>query len=264
MNFNNLINFKDLKKEAKSFKNRKPFNYLVVDNFFDTKFANKLEKEIPNYNDTIWHEYDNPIEVKKLTNNWNNFKTNTYITFSYLTSNTFSEKLEKLLNIKNLINDPGLHGGGIHLHKDGGKLNPHLDYYIHPKNNCIRKLNLLIYLNKNWKEKNGGHLGFWEKKDKKLNLQKEILPKFNRAIIFDTSTNSWHGLSREVKCLKNMSRKHLAVYYLIKNNNKLKGRKKALFEATEDQKDNKEVQKLIKIRSNEKLWELEKTKINKK
>ena len=47
MNFNNLINFKDLKKEAKSFKNRKPFNYLVVDNFFDTKFANKLEKEIP-------------------------------------------------------------------------------------------------------------------------------------------------------------------------------------------------------------------------
>ena len=264
MNISNLINFKGLRKEAKLFKKRKPFNYLVVDNFFETKFANKLEKEIPKYDDNIWHEYNNQIEVKKLTNNWNNFKTNTYMTFSYLISKEFSKTLEKVLKINNLINDPGLHGGGIHLHRNGGKLNPHLDYYIHPKNNCIRKLNLLIYLNKNWKEKNGGHLGFWDRENKELVLKKEILPKFNRAIIFDTSTNSWHGLSREVKCKKNMSRKHLAVYYLIRNNKKINGRKKALFEVTADQKDNKEVQKLIKLRSNDKLWEIEKKKINKK
>ncbi len=264
MNFNKLINFNNLKKEAKLFKKNKPFNYLVVDDFFESNFAKKLESEIPNYNDNIWHEYNNPIEVKKLTNNWNNFKTNTYVTFSYLTSDKFTNILEKILNIKNLINDPGLHGGGIHVHKNGGKLNPHLDYFIHPKNNCIRKLNLLIYLNKNWKEKNGGHLGFWEKNNNKLILKKEILPKYNRAVIFDTSTNSWHGLSREVKCGINMSRKHLAVYYLVKNNNKIRGRKKALFEATEDQKNNIEVKNLIKIRSNEKLWEIEKKKINKK
>ena len=139
MNFNTLINFKDLKKEAKLFKKRKPFNYLIVDNFFDTTFAKKLEKEIPRYNDEIWHEYNNPIEVKKLSNNWNNFQNYTYNVFSYLTSEKFSKVLEKNLKIKNLINDPGLHGGGIHIHKNGGKLNPHLDYYIHPKNFCIRK-----------------------------------------------------------------------------------------------------------------------------
>ena len=48
----------------------------------------------------------------------------------------------------------------MHVHKNDGKLNPHLDYYIHLKNKQIRTLNLLIYLYKNWKVKNGGHLGF--------------------------------------------------------------------------------------------------------
>ena len=264
MNFHSLINLKGLKKEAKLFKKRKPFNYLIIDNFLDTSFANKLEKEIPNYNDEMWHEYNNPIEFKKLTNNWNHFKSNTYNIFSYLTSEKFSKELETNLKIRNIINDPGLHGGGIHIHKNGGKLNPHLDYFIHPKNNCIRKLNLLIYLNKNWKESYGGHLGFWEKKKGGLILKKEILPKFNRAVIFDTSKNSWHGLSREVKSKNKIYRKHFAVYYLINNKGNLNGRKKALFEATNDQKNNLEIRNLIKIRSNQKLWELEKKKINKK
>ena len=53
MNFNKLINFNNLKKEAKLFKKNKPFNYLVVDDFFESNFAKKLESEIPNYNDNI-------------------------------------------------------------------------------------------------------------------------------------------------------------------------------------------------------------------
>ena len=92
---------------------------------------------------------------------------------------------------------------------------------------------------------------------------KEIFPKFNRAVIFDTSQNSWHGLSRVVKCNKNQHRKHFAVYYLVENKGKVDGRKKALFAPTKDQEKNKKVQQLIKIRADEK-WEEEKKKINKK
>ena len=264
MNFNQLINFSSLEKEAKKFKLKKPFNYCIVDNFFKLSFAKKLESEIPNYSQDIWHGYNNAIEYKKLTNNWNHFNENTYSTFAYLVSEHFSRKLENILKIKKIINDPGLHGGGMHIHKNGGKLNPHLDYYIHPKKNEIRKVNLIIYLSSNWKEKNGGHLGFWKKNKEKLNLYKEILPKFNRAVFFDTSQDSWHGLSQEVKCEKNMYRKSFAIYYLIKNNQNKIIRKKALFETTESQKNNQEVKDLIKIRSNEKLWEIEKKRINKR
>ena len=112
-----------------------------------------------------------------------------------------------------------MHGGGWHIHANNGNLNPHLDYTIHPKMKYQRRLNLIIYLEQTYREKYGGHLGFWSH-DKINNLPKhlckEIFPKFNRAIIFDTSQNSWHGLSTPVKLPKNKFRKSIAVYYLSK------------------------------------------------
>ncbi|MBL6791229.1 MAG: 2OG-Fe(II) oxygenase [Methylophilaceae bacterium] len=82
-----------------------------------------------------------------------------------------------------------------------------------------RRLNLIIYLEESYKDKYGGHLGFWSHDKKNYlpkNLIKEIYPKFNRAVIFDTSQNSWHGLSTIVKVPKNKLRKSIAIYYLSK------------------------------------------------
>ena len=63
---------------------------------------------------------------------------------------------------------------------NGGKLNPHLDYSMHPKLPLQRKINLIVYLNKNWKEGWGGELGLWSsendgKSPKKL---KQLFPVF--------------------------------------------------------------------------------------
>jgi hypothetical protein len=38
-----------------------------------------------------------------------------------------------VLSVCPLVADLGLHGGGLHSHARGGKLNVHLDYDIHPK-----------------------------------------------------------------------------------------------------------------------------------
>jgi len=77
------------------------------------------------------------------------FRSETYKIFHYLSSNKFLKFLKNLTNIKNLIPDVGLHGGGLHIHGSGGKLNIHLDYSIHPKLKLQRKLNLILYLNPN-------------------------------------------------------------------------------------------------------------------
>ena len=42
-----------------------------------------------------------------------------------------------------LLPDNGLNGGGWHIHANGGKLNPHLDYSMHPKLPYQRKIILL-------------------------------------------------------------------------------------------------------------------------
>ena len=250
--FKKLVNISNFKKSLKNFYNEKPFDHCVIDNFLNHKVAKKLEKDFPDYNSKIWQGYNNPIEVKKLCNNWNFFPKETYKVMSYFNSPEFISILEKqIFNNKKLYNDIGLNGGGWHIHKQGGKLNTHLDYSMHPKLDFQRKLNLIVYLNSNWKTSWGGSLGLWENKSSKKpgKLIKSIVPKFNRAILFDTTQNSWHGLPEPIKCPKNQFRKSLAIYYLCKKPKKVSKRGKALFSPSESQKGNKNILKLIKLRS---------------
>jgi Rps23 Pro-64 3,4-dihydroxylase Tpa1-like proline 4-hydroxylase len=250
----NFINLNNLKKSFKYYKKNYPFDYCVCDDFLKYNFAKKLLSEFPHYDQKdYWHEYNNDIEVKKTCNDWNKFEKNTYIIFTLLNSPNFIEILKKNAKIKNLYSDNGLNGGGLHTHKNGGKLNRHLDYSIHPKINLQRKINFLLYLNVDWKNTYGGELGFWTESSKKKSpdkLIKIIEPKFNRAVFFDTTMNSWHGLVNPVKAPKNKFRQSLAVYYLTDIKNKIDKRSRALFAPDESQKKNKKVLNLIKKRAN--------------
>ena len=130
-------------------------------------------------------------------------------------------------------------------------MNTHLDYSIHPKLDLQRKLNLLVYLNSNWKSTWGGFLGLWgnETSKKPGKLIKSIEPKFNRAVIFDTTQNSWHGLPKPITCPNNQYRKSIAIYYLCKKNKNVSKRGKALFSPTNEQTNDKKIIDLIKRRS---------------
>lgn len=247
-----FINEKKLSFALEQFSQEGPFDHWIIDDFFELEFAKQLEQDFPDYNSSLWQNYNNAIEIKKLNNIWNFFPKTTYQVLSYLNSDKFVSILEENIYKKNkLYSDMGINGGGWHIHKSGGKLNTHLDYSIHPKLGLQRKFNLIIYLNSNWIEDWGGSLGFWGNKSSKKpgKLVKSINPKFNRAIIFDTTQNSWHGLPSPIDCPKNEYRKSLAVYYLCDPPKKISNRGKALFAPTDEQKNNKEVLELIKKRA---------------
>ena len=91
--------------------------------------------------------------------------------------------------------------------KNGGYLNIHADFNQHPQMKLDRRLNILIYLNHNWKEDNGGHLELWDKNMKKC--EKKILPIFNRMVIFITTDFSYHGNPNKIKVDENNSRKSI-------------------------------------------------------
>ena len=72
-------------------------------------------------NQKIWQGYDNPIEVKKLCNNWNLFPADTYSAFIYFNSQEWLNYLSsKLTGGRKLFSDSGLSGGGWHTHRRGG------------------------------------------------------------------------------------------------------------------------------------------------
>jgi Rps23 Pro-64 3,4-dihydroxylase Tpa1-like proline 4-hydroxylase len=228
----------------------KPFSHLVIDDFLIENFAAEVAQEFPLYDDPSWKIYNNPLEIKKLQNHWDKFGINTYRLLSYLNSREFISKLECLTNCE-LFADIGLNGGGLHSHKKGGKLNTHLDYSIHPKLGLERRLNLILYITPDWREEWGGSLGLWSS-DEAGNIDKlikSIWPKFNRAVLFDTSQNSWHGLPAPIECPEGTTRNSIAVYYLCVPRETASKRGKALFTPYEEQKIDPEILELIKARS---------------
>ena len=107
-------------------------------------------------------------------------------------------------------------------------------------------------MNPNWKKDWGGALGLWDNESPKKpgKLVASIWCKFNRAVIFDTTQNSWHGLPEPLKCPNNECRKSLAAYFLCDAPDNIDDRGKALFAPTKEQENDKEILDLIKKRSN--------------
>lgn len=249
---NNVINLQSIEEQIANFGKSGPFDHVVIENFFDEDFAKYLAQDFPDFDSEVWHQYSNAIEIKKTCNNWNVFTEKTYQAFAYLNSDEFVSYLsDRLFLGKQLYSDAGLNGGGLHIHKQGGKLNTHLDYSLHPKLKLQRKFNIIVYLNPNWLPSWGGALGFWGNSSAKMpgNLEKSIDCLFNRAVIFDTTDNSWHGLPEPVVCPEKEARKSIAVYYLCEPEENVDTRGKALFAPTKDQENDQNVLELIKNRS---------------
>jgi Rps23 Pro-64 3,4-dihydroxylase Tpa1-like proline 4-hydroxylase len=126
-----------------------------------------------------------------------------------------------------------------------------LDYSIHPKLKLQRKLNLILYVTENWNPEWGGGLELWShnnqtnRPDKKIKTLDNI---FNRAVLFDTTQNSWHGFPEPLECPEGVYRKSLAVYYLTEPPEGTDPRPRALYAPTEEQENNPEILKLIEER----------------
>lgn len=240
-------------QKSEEFRSSQPFNHIVIDDFLEPDIANKVLSEFPNYDDSVWSaHWKNAIEDKKGLNHWDRFGTTTYQVFSYLMSNLWIDCLKDLTGIQNIYGDIGLHGGGLHAHEKGGNLNIHLDYSIHPKLGLLRKFNIILYVTPDWDPAWGGGLQLWSHdwvNNKPKECVKEIENKFNRAVIFDTTQNSWHGLPQNLICPKGIIRRSLAAYYLTDANVNSDPRGKALFAPRKDQENDESVIDLIEKRS---------------
>jgi len=229
---------------------KEPFEYFIFDNFISHENALKLSKEFLHFDSPHWYDYDNPLEVKKTCNNWYHFPPMTYSFFQELNTD-MCDAIRYFLGLDELYPDMGLHGGGWHIHGRGGKLNIHLDYAVHPKLKLKRQYNLIYYLTPDWNPKWGGNLEFWSH-DESTNKPKEKIKTidnvFNRAVIFNTAQNSWHGFSEPINCPEGIYRKSIATYYLTTASPGTPNRQRALYAPTKEQENDKEVLKLIKKR----------------
>jgi len=188
-----------------------PFPHVVLDDFLPEPVARRVVAEFPAPGTLEWMRFDDASGNKLASRGDRHIPEFTRGVLSQLNSSLFLQFLETLTGIAGLIPDPYLEGGGLHQIERGGFLKIHADFNRHPTLRLDRRLNLLLYLNADWREDYGGHLELWERSMKRC--EKSVLPSFNRCVVFSTTDWAYHGHPEPLRCPEGMTRKSLALYY---------------------------------------------------
>lgn len=197
-------------QNADHYQSAKPFAHGVYDNVFEDSLLSQIIEEFA-IDQSVWRKFGSKYEAKSQMSSDQHLLPFSRALIHNLNSAPFLLFLEHLTGIENLIPDPYLHGAGLHKSKKGGKLGVHIDFNRHRKMNVQRRINVLIYLNKDWDSSWGGDFELWD--EAKLACEKKIAPLFNRMAIFSTTETSFHGHPHPLTCPDNRERLSIALYY---------------------------------------------------
>jgi DNA-binding transcriptional MerR regulator len=200
-------------EKAEAYKKAEPFPHIVLDNLFSPQGLETVLAHFPAPDYVEWNQQqDKPFQPRKQGRLDVDVLPASlrYILYQF-NSKPMLQFLEKLTGIGGLIPDAYFFGGGLHQILPGGFLEVHTDFNKHPLNGLNRRLNLLVYLNKEWEDAYNGHLELWQPDMTKC--VKKIAPVFNRTVVFSTTEISFHGHPEILKCPENMTRKSMAFYY---------------------------------------------------
>src|SRR5215469_12539062 len=198
----------------------KPFRHVLIDSFFAESFAARLLADFPLFDPAlakneiyggVWGKAANP-EIRAIAPVYREL-------YDLISENPFLKLLEQITDIPDLLFDSGMYGGGTHENLHGQDLDPHVDFNFDETQQLHRRLNLIVYLNKDWQAEWGGSLELHSNPRKPDgNTCQSFSPIFNRGILFETSEHSWHGFPRIDLPIgeRHRSRKSISIYLYTK------------------------------------------------
>ena len=200
-------------KEHETYVVNAPFSHIVIDEFFEPEAMDEVLAEVDAVDRS--KRYAKFLDRETGHNKFAFFPDavgpKTAHLAQCLNSGPFLAYLEKLTGIPNLIADPSYFGGGVHWIDNGGYLEVHADFNHLKKYNLARRINLLLYLNKDWKDEYNGYLELWDRPT--MTKRKTVAPLFNRAVIFSTVKEALHGHPTPLSAPPGVARRSLALYY---------------------------------------------------
>lgn len=209
-----LIDIETLEKQSErlqqEFSSNAPFPHVLLDSLLSADTLNSLSDAFPT---DSWPHWSNRLEGEHISRVYaceaiEKIPEPIDRLILELSSAPFLRFLSKITGITNLLPDPNLHGGGLHMVAPGGYLTPHTDFHIKENAPRYRQLNLIIYLNRDWQEDNGGQFELWDRKGDRV--EKKVPPELGTCFLFKTDINSLHGYSQPVK---NRLRRSIALFY---------------------------------------------------
>jgi 2-oxoglutarate-Fe(II)-dependent oxygenase superfamily protein len=197
---------------APRYRSASPFPHIVLDGFLDARAVHAAIEEFPPLDGGGWISYLHVNERKFSQVDPSTWGPTLRSILDEFNSPRFIEFLEQLTGIEGLFPDPSLEGGGLHQSTTAGYLNVHADFTVHPQHrDWRRRVNLLLYLNEDWRTEYGGELEFWDADMKHREVS--VAPLANRVVVFTTDADSFHGHPEPMRCPPDRTRRSLALYY---------------------------------------------------
>ncbi|WP_299774382.1 2OG-Fe(II) oxygenase [uncultured Tateyamaria sp.] len=196
--------------QAEIYQAAEPYHHACIDNFLPEALLENVLNELETL-PAPEEGYSRAQENLKFSYIPERLPAYTKNLFYAFNSRPFILFLEQMTGIKGLIPDPYFMGAGIHKTLNGGHLDIHADFNLHGPMQVERRLNVLIYLNRDWKEEYGGSFEVWDKEmTRKMN---SFVPKFNRMVCFSTGSDTFHGNPEPVNHPEGEARQSIALYY---------------------------------------------------
>jgi len=195
--------------------NASPFPHVVIKDFFNEKDLRACAQSIEEKKDTLKWKVQRRVTEHQINKRW--IEDITLMPPAVkkilwkLHSTEFLLFLKELTGIEGIIDDPYNLGGGIHCTSKGGKLNIHKDFDYNKETSLFRRINVLVFLNEEWRKEWNGDLEFWDKTLKSKEVS--IAPTFNTMVIFNTDNQALHGCPIPLECPPDRHRLSLATYY---------------------------------------------------
>lgn len=194
------------------YQSARPFPHAVIDGLLPDSVLDQVANEFPEPSGEWRHSDDtnqrkfgagaHEIPLGDTTRN----------VLAEFASAAFVDFLQTLTGIDEaLIPDPHLKGGGLHQILPGGYLEVHADFNRHPLFGLDRRVNVLLYLNHDWRPEWCGALELWNA-DMSV-AEQRIEPAFNRMVVFSITDTAFHGHPEPLRCPSGRSRRSLAFYY---------------------------------------------------
>ena len=204
---------------GRDFSQARPFRHVVVDGFLDPRFCRALIDEFPRFDPQHALNEAGNIGRKAVHADLCALGPACRRFDALMRDPAFLKQMGEITGITDLLYDKDYAGGGTHENLDGQELDIHVDFNYHPATFQHRRLNLILFLNPEWSEAWGGCLELcadpWDPSSAEV---VRILPLANRAVLFETTEQSWHGFSRITlpPDKRELSRRSIAVYFYTK------------------------------------------------